>query len=143
MRALSDATSIPQEQAESASAAAAEAASAAASDATGAGVPRANDLGAEHPAGVVRWNGQRAIRWAVNVIAPGCGLILAGRSRSGVSVALTFTLAGVTAFWGWWIVPLSIPPILRSLSVATALLAWVGAQVSLHRLHAAMTRDQA
>ncbi len=145
MRALSDVTSIPQEQAESPSTAAADAASAttrdvasaAAWDAASAAVDGATEFAAAHGARDDRRDVRRAVRWVVNLIAPGSGLILAGRSRLGVSMALTFTLAGVTACWGWWIVPLSIPPILRWLSLATALLTWVGAQVSLRRVHAA------
>ncbi|MCC7292720.1 MAG: hypothetical protein IT449_11735 [Phycisphaerales bacterium] len=127
MRALSDATSIPQEQA-----------GAACPSSTG---PTAFATGPATE--LVQRDRRRAIRWAANVIAPGSGLILAGRSRLGVSLALVFTLAGVTVCWGGWIVPLSIPPILRWLGLATALLAWAGAQVSLRRLHAAMSRDQA
>lgn len=55
------------------------------------------------------------------------------RAVAGALLAATFTLGGVSACWGWWIVPLSIPPWLRGCGVGAALAAWVTAQVLLMR----------
>ena len=65
---------------------------------------------------------------ALNVLAPGAGLVLLRREWLGLSICLLFGLLAQLALWGLFIVPASVP---RSVSVAAgvgAALIWGWAQ---------------
>ncbi len=63
-----------------------------------------------------------------NLIAPGAGLVMLGRNRSGIAVCLLFTTFALASLWGFLIVPAVIT---RPVAVAAAVgagLAWLVAQ---------------
>ena len=70
----------------------------------------------------------------LNVLIPGCGLILRGRHWLGFSLAMLFGLSVNTAIAGWLVAPVAIPLFYTWTATVLAVATWILAQVLLvHR----------
>lgn len=69
-------------------------------------------------------------RWALalNLIAPGAGLVVLRREWLGLSVALLFASFGQLALWGLLLVPADLPRRVAVVAAVAASLVWLGAQ---------------
>ena len=69
----------------------------------------------------------------LNLLLPGCGLILARREWLGFVIALFFTVCGQIAIFGLWNAPQSVATPVTALALGFAVALWVGAQMLLRR----------
>jgi len=73
--------------------------------------------------------------WAIamNLLAPGAGLVLMRREWLGLCLAVWFTAPAQVAVLGWWVLPDDIPPWMRGAAAALAAIGYLLAQVLLLR----------
>lgn len=64
----------------------------------------------------------------MNVLVPGCGLVLLGRPWLGVALAVWFAVATEAVIVGRLIAPAAIPPGISAVGLVLAILGWVMAQ---------------
>ncbi len=69
----------------------------------------------------------------LNVVVPGTGLMLLGRSWLGLSLAMWYALAAEVLLGGWLIAPAVVPAWLVAVAGVLAGIAWLAAQVLLGR----------
>ncbi len=72
--------------------------------------------------------GRRRIAFALNLIAPGAGLVILRREWLGLSIAILFAVSAQLSIWGFAITPGSVPRSLAWLGLVVAGVVWAGAQ---------------
>lgn len=70
------------------------------------------------------------IGWAiaVNLLAPGAGLVLLRREWLGLSLAVWFTALAQVAILGWWVLPGNVPNWMLAVAVSLAVVGYLMAQ---------------
>jgi hypothetical protein len=78
----------------------------------------------------------------LNVIVPGCGLIVAGREWQGVLLALLFGLCAHAALAGALFAPVAVPAAITWSAAGAASLIWLAAQMVLLRRLRGSVREE-
>jgi len=73
------------------------------------------------------------LAWLLNLLLPGCGLILQRRDWLGFALAMLYGVCGNIALAGWLIAPDEIRPGVRAAAVGVCIFTWLLAQWLLHR----------
>jgi len=75
---------------------------------------------------------RRVCAFAVNLIAPGAGLVILRRDALGVSLVVLFVILAQVAIWGLLLVPSSIPDFVSIAACVGAGVVWLAAQWMVH-----------